>query len=161
MIRTCGLRLIESPRPAYALRHLATSAEYSPIATPPRRGNTKNAKALLYVPPGGRIFHGAAPKCVRSFSTTAHTLTTAAPTEVETPNYSFHTAASYSPKGVRYNPERDVWNRRGGARVVPEKSKLKARSEAGQDAFFIAELADGEAVAVGVVRRHHHHQHHT
>jgi hypothetical protein len=157
MIRTCGLRLLGVPRPAYGVRHLVTSVECSPITMLPRHANTKNSKVLLYVPPSGCVSHGARPIFFRSFSTTAHTLTTATPVETETPSYSFHTAASYSPKGVKYNPQRDVWNRSGGARVVPEKSKV--RSDAGQDAFFVAELAGGEAVAVGVVRRHH--QHHT
>ncbi|KAA8896306.1 5-azacytidine resistance protein azr1 [Sphaerosporella brunnea] len=151
MMRICSLRLIETRQSSIAFRHLAnTASEFLP-----RRPNPSPNTFLLHqILSGARVFRGALPKCIRSFSVTAHKSRTpipppAATTETDEQSYKFHTAASYSPKGLQYNPERDAWYSDGrGGHIVPKKPKL--RSDAGQDAFFVAELGDGDAVAVGV-----------
>lgn len=70
-------------------------------------------------------------------------------------SFTFYTSASFSPKGKKYDPEKEIFSHVSGS---PESTPNpeKRRSRAGQDAYFVTGLehAEGDgndAVAVGVV----------
>lgn len=83
-----------------------------------------------------------------------HHYSTAAP---NAPQISYHIASSYSAKGHRLDPERNLYNYDSFVKLKKTASELdsgkkdkKNRPKSGQDSFFISQVGDTSSVAFGV-----------
>ncbi|KAK8163006.1 phosphatase 2C-like domain-containing protein [Phyllosticta citrichinensis] len=63
-------------------------------------------------------------------------------------SFTYHISASYTAKGVRYSPERNLFNHNPFVRLTGKGGKRRPLS--GQDAFFVNQIGDSGAVAFGV-----------
>lgn len=72
-------------------------------------------------------------------------------------NYTYRISASYSAKGHRLNPERNLFNHNPFVRIKPTTAELKngkkdkrSRPASGQDAFFVSQVGGSNSVTFGV-----------
>lgn len=66
--------------------------------------------------------------------------------------YSYRIAASFSPKGGRFNPKKDLFsfNRDQGTDHTAPSTSPRKRPNSGQDAFFVSAVGKSDNVAFGV-----------
>lgn len=68
--------------------------------------------------------------------------------------FSYRISASYSAKGQRLNPERNVFHHDPFVRVrrsADGRTDKRNRPQSGQDSFFVSQVGTGNSVAMGVV----------
>ncbi|KAK3079487.1 hypothetical protein LTS18_004741, partial [Coniosporium uncinatum] len=101
------------------------------------------------------------PTCFRSFHTTPTNRSQQQPPSSSSPTYTYSLAASYSAKGARLNPVRDLYTFNPFHHIKPNpkannKLHRASRPKSGQDAFFISSIGNSSSsskpsLAFGVV----------
>ncbi|OCK77902.1 5-azacytidine resistance protein azr1 [Lepidopterella palustris CBS 459.81] len=135
------------------LLYLSTSSLLAAASTP-RLYNTQASKSFLSLPTcsvnnntcpispyGLRLFHPTPQACGSN------------------PHYSYRIAASYSAKGHRLHPGRDLFTHNGLEQCKSTITDIKecklhkdkrTRPRSGQDAFFVSQVGDSDTIAFGV-----------
>ncbi|MCJ1445989.1 MAG: hypothetical protein MMC23_006494 [Stictis urceolatum] len=69
--------------------------------------------------------------------------------QASTGTFTYRVAASFSGKGTRFDPKKDIFAFRNQGEIISGKKKKK-RPNSGQDAFFVAGVGESNNVAFGV-----------
>ena len=100
-----------------------------------------------YYPTGVFLFK-AIRRPVRKFSVSA--TSRSLPTSSLKPTFSYRIGASFSAKGRRFDPKKDVFSFDSQARDTIEQGVFTGRPGSGQDAFFVSRVGNSRNVAFGV-----------
>ncbi len=67
-----------------------------------------------------------------------------------TPIFSYRIGASFSAKGHRFDPKKDVFTFNAQAQIISGQDIFTGRPNSGQDAFFVSRAGNSSNVAFGV-----------
>ena len=100
-----------------------------------------------YYPAGALVLHTVR-RPVRNFTVSApsHSL----PASSLKPTFSYRIGASFSAKGHRFNPQKDLFSFDSQAQSTNEQLIFTGRPSSGQDAFFVSKVGNSRNIAFGV-----------
>lgn len=79
-------------------------------------------------------------------STPSQSITTSS----SSPTFSYRIGASFSAKGHRFDPKKDIFAFNAQAQITPGQGVFTGRPNSGQDAFFVSRAGNSSNVAFGV-----------
>ena len=108
---------------------------------------TQQSPRPRYCPTGALVLK-LVRRPVRKFSVSAPSRSL--PTSSLKPTFSYRIGASFSAKGRRFDPKKDVFSFDSQAQSTIEQVVFTGRPSSGQDAFFVSRVGNSRNVAFGV-----------